>query len=76
MAIMPSVPNSAFSHSGIEGVPSTLIFIKTIPLSANSFSAWTKYLESVHSAAFFLVTTSVPAEPVKPETHFLQAKYS
>ena len=62
---------SLLSHSSIDGVPAILSFISSIPLPCNSFSACTKYLESVHKAALFRVTANVPADPVKPLSHSL-----
>ena len=40
--------------------------IRTNPESYNWFSAWIKYLESVHKPANVSVTTTVAAEPMKP----------
>src|SRR5690554_5824262 len=59
------------SHSSTEGVPSIFIFINVIPVPQSSSVACTKYLESVHKADCSIVITSVPAEPVNPESHSL-----
>ena len=48
----------------VPGIPS---FIK-IQSESSSWLAWRKYRPSVQRAAFSLVKTAVPAEPVKPET--------
>ena len=41
--------------------------MSVISVPSRSMAAWRKYRESVHSRALSAVTTSVPAEPSKPE---------
>mmetsp|Transcript_565 Transcript_565/g.3990 ORF Transcript_565/g.3990 Transcript_565/m.3990 type:complete len:226 (+) Transcript_565:2448-3125(+) len=48
--------------SGEPGSPART----SVQLLGSSLSAWRKYLPSVQSAASFLVTTAVPADPVNP----------
>ena len=62
-----SCPSSCLSnHCAGVGVPSIFSFISTKSVPSSCCAAAMKYRESVHSAAPFLVTTAVPAEPLKP----------
>ena len=71
-------PAGIFSarYSCTVGTPSSRIFISLIPLPASCAAACTKYRPSVHRQASSMVTTAVPADPVKPVRNFLHLKNS
>ena len=78
--ILPSKPTTKDSvaffckYSLIVGTLHWPLFISLISVFLSWFSAWRKYLPSVHSAASFKVTTTVPADPVNPEINSLVLK--
>ena len=61
-------------YSAMVGVESSPAFISLMPVPSSCCSACMKYRESVQTAALLFVMTNVPAEPVKPEIHFLASQ--
>ncbi len=71
---MPPFPTCSIIQSVMSGVSGCPILNRSNPVSLSSSAACIKYRESVQTPAFSLVTTAVPADPVKPLIHFLDSQ--
>ena len=67
---------SSLIFSFIVGTSGSPIFISSIPDPLSSSAACRKYLPSVQRKAWSFVKRAVPAEPVKPDIHSRNLKWS